>query len=52
MAAGKNDSEKVSVIWETPEYRDYNWKVRDDADQVVVIGPVRQDPASVENSAK
>lgn len=30
LAAGTLDPEKVSVIWQTPEYPDYNWTVRGD----------------------
>ena len=33
MAAGKIDSSKVSVIWETPEYPDYNWTIRGDVEK-------------------
>lgn len=29
---GKIDGEKVSVIWQTPEYPDYNWSIRGDVD--------------------
>ena len=32
MEAGNIDSAKVSVIWKTPEYPDYNWTVRGDVD--------------------
>jgi phosphonate transport system substrate-binding protein len=32
MEAGKIDPAKVSVIWKTPEYPDYNWSVRGDVD--------------------
>jgi phosphonate transport system substrate-binding protein len=31
--AGRVDPAKVSVIWQTPEYPDYNWTVRGDVDQ-------------------
>jgi phosphonate transport system substrate-binding protein len=34
MEAGKIDSAKVSVIWETPPYPDYQWTIRGDVDQV------------------
>lgn len=27
------DTDKVSVIWATPEYPDYNWTIRGDADE-------------------
>lgn len=30
LKAGKIDTSKVSVIWETPTYPDYNWSVRGD----------------------
>ena len=33
MKAGKIDKSKVSVIWQTPKYPDYNWSIRGDADQ-------------------
>lgn len=38
LAAGKIDPAKVSVIWKTPEYPDYNWTVRADVDQVFGVG--------------
>ena len=31
--AGKVDPSKVSVIWQTPPYPDYNWSIRGDADK-------------------
>lgn len=34
MAGGKIDPDKVSVIWETPTYPDYQWSVRADIDKV------------------
>ncbi|WP_188149565.1 putative selenate ABC transporter substrate-binding protein [Teredinibacter waterburyi] len=34
LAAGKVDPSKVKVIWETPNYPDYQWTLRGDADQV------------------
>lgn len=34
MKAGKIDSDKVSVIWKTPEYPDYQWSIRGDVDKV------------------
>ncbi len=40
MAAGEIDPAKVSVIWKTPEYPDYNWTVRGDADQVFGKGTI------------
>ncbi|TVZ39905.1 phosphonate transport system substrate-binding protein [Alteromonadaceae bacterium 2753L.S.0a.02] len=33
LAAGKIDESKVSVIWETPQYPDYQWTIRGDADK-------------------
>lgn len=33
MKAGKIDSSKVSVIWKTPAYPDYQWTIRGDVDQ-------------------
>ncbi|OMH38194.1 putative selenate ABC transporter substrate-binding protein [Motiliproteus sp. MSK22-1] len=34
LAAGKIDTDKVSVIWKTPTYPDYQWTVRGDVDSV------------------
>lgn len=34
LAAGKVDTNKVSIIWRTPTYPDYNWTVRGDVDEV------------------
>lgn len=33
LAAGKIDTTKVSVIWKTPTYPDYNWSIRPDVDK-------------------
>ena len=33
QAAGIIDAEKVSIIWTTPPYPDYNWTIRGDADE-------------------
>jgi phosphonate transport system substrate-binding protein len=33
LAAGKIDTTKVSVIWKTPEYPDYNWSIRGDVEK-------------------
>jgi phosphonate transport system substrate-binding protein len=33
MKEGKIDPQKVIVIWQTPEYPDYNWTIRGDVDQ-------------------
>ena len=32
LAAGKINTSKVSVIWETPAYPDYNWTIRGDVE--------------------
>jgi phosphonate transport system substrate-binding protein len=42
LAAGKIDVSKVSVIWQTPEYPDYNWTVRGDVDTVYGTGVTEQ----------
>lgn len=34
LAAGKIDPAKVSVIWKTPPYPDYQWTIRGDVDAV------------------
>lgn len=33
LAEGKIDTSKVSVVWTTPTYPDYQWTVRNDVDQ-------------------
>lgn len=33
LAAGKIDTDKVTVIWETPGYPDYQWTIRGDVDK-------------------
>lgn len=33
VAAGKVDTDSVSVIWKTPPYPDYQWTIRGDVDQ-------------------
>ncbi len=33
LAEGKVDTHKVSVIWTTPTYPDYQWTIRNDVDQ-------------------
>ena len=33
LKAGKIDTSKVSVIWETPPYPNYNWSIRGDVDK-------------------
>ncbi len=32
LADGKIDTSKVSIIWETPDYPDYQWTIRGDVD--------------------
>jgi len=32
LADGKIDTSKVSIIWETPNYPDYQWTIRGDVD--------------------
>ena len=34
MKAGKIDSAKIRVIWQTPPYPDYQWTIRGDVDKV------------------
>ncbi|MFV8819168.1 putative selenate ABC transporter substrate-binding protein [Haliea sp. E17] len=38
VAAGKVDPEKVAVIWETPNYPDYQWTLRGDVDATFGAG--------------
>jgi len=33
VKAGKVDPSKVSIIWQTPEYPDYNWSIRGDVEK-------------------
>jgi phosphonate transport system substrate-binding protein len=33
LKQGKIDTKKVSVIWKTPTYPDYNWSIRGDVDE-------------------
>jgi len=33
LKGGKIDTSKVSIIWTTPDYPDYNWSIRGDADK-------------------
>lgn len=33
LKSGKIDTTKISVIWKTPGYPDYNWSIRGDVDQ-------------------
>ena len=34
LEAGKTDPNKVSIIWKTPDYPDYQWTIRGDVDKV------------------
>lgn len=34
LGAGKIDTNKVSVIWKTPTYPDYQWTIRSDVDSI------------------
>ena len=36
--AGKIDESKVSVIWETPPFPDYQWTIRGDVDAIYGVG--------------
>ena len=38
LTAGKIDTSKISVIWETPHYPDYNWSIRGDVDKMFGAG--------------
>ena len=38
QAAGRVDPAKVSVIWQTPPFPDYNWTIRGDADEAFGAG--------------
>ncbi len=38
LEKGRIDTDKVSVIWKTPEYPDYNWTVRGDVDTAFGAG--------------
>ncbi len=38
LRTGKIDQSKVSIIWETPPYPDYNWSIRGDVDKKYGIG--------------
>jgi len=49
MAAGKIDSAKVSVIWETPEYPDYNWTIRGDVEKKFGAGFVAKVTSAILN---
>lgn len=38
MKAGKIDPSKVSIIWRTPPYPDYQWSIRGDVDATFGVG--------------
>jgi len=40
LAAGRIDTSKVSVVWRTPEYPDYNWTVRGDVEKTYGAGTI------------
>jgi phosphonate transport system substrate-binding protein len=40
LAEGKIDTDKVSVIWKTPTYPDYQWSIRGDFDKVYGKGMI------------
>jgi phosphonate transport system substrate-binding protein len=40
LKQGKIDTSKVSIIWQTPEYPDYNWSIRGDVDAVFGAGTI------------
>lgn len=42
LAAGKINTEKVSVIWKSPAYPDYNWTIRGDVDEVYGAGTIER----------
>ncbi len=41
VEAGKVDPTKVQVIWRTPQYPDYNWTIRGDADKAFGDGFIK-----------
>ena len=47
MKEGKIDSQKVSVIWQTPEYPDYNWTIRGDVDETFGQGFIEKVQAAL-----
>ena len=49
MAVGKIDISKVSVIWETPKYPDYNWSIRGDVEKKFGPGFVAKVKSSLLN---
>ncbi|OUS25173.1 putative selenate ABC transporter substrate-binding protein [Gammaproteobacteria bacterium 45_16_T64] len=38
VAAGKVDTSKVAVVWQTPGYPDYQWSIRGDVEQRFGVG--------------
>jgi phosphonate transport system substrate-binding protein len=42
LAEGTIDPSKISVIWKTPEYPDYNWTVRGDVDNSFGAGTIEK----------
>ena len=42
VASGKIDTSKVTVIWETPEYPDYNWTIRGDINNKFGVGFIKR----------
>ncbi len=42
LESGKIDTSKISVIWQTPEYPDYNWTVRGDVDSAYGAGTIEK----------
>lgn len=42
LAEGKIDTTKVSVIWKTPTYPDYNWSVRADVEKKFGKGTIQK----------
>lgn len=42
LAAGTIDTQKVSIIWQTPEYPDYNWTVRGDVNSIYGAGTIEK----------
>ena len=49
VEAGKVDTTKVSVIWETPHYPDYNWSIRGDVENAHGSGFIERVKASLLN---
>jgi len=42
MKAGRIDPQKISIIWQTPEYPDYNWTIRGDAEKIFGAGFIKK----------